>query len=48
MRTRNIKDSLIDFGAEILGSLIAAFAFYNFAVQAEFPMTGFSCIALIF
>lgn len=48
MRTRSIKDSLIDFGAEVLGSLIAAFALYNFAVQAEFPMTGFSGIALIF
>ena len=48
MRTRSIKDSLIDLGAEIFGSLIAAFALYNFAVQAEFPMTGFSGIALIF
>lgn len=32
---------------EILGSILIAAAIYNFAVQAEFPMTGFSGISLI-
>lgn len=32
---------------EILGSILIAAAIYNFAVQAEFPMTGFSGISII-
>lgn len=32
---------------EIAGSFLIAIALYNFAVKAEFPMTGFSGIALI-
>lgn len=32
---------------EILGSILVAAGIYNFAVQAGFPMTGFSGIALI-
>jgi uncharacterized membrane-anchored protein YitT (DUF2179 family) len=32
---------------EILGSIFIAAAIYNFAVQAEFPMTGFSGISII-
>ena len=32
---------------EILGSMLVAAAIYNFAVQAEFPMTGFSGISII-
>lgn len=32
---------------EIVGSILIAAAIYNFAVQAKFPMTGFSGIAII-
>lgn len=32
---------------EILGSIFIAAGIYNFAVQAEFPMTGFSGISII-
>ncbi|MDO4489200.1 MAG: YitT family protein [Eubacteriales bacterium] len=32
---------------EILGSIFVAIGIYNFAVQAKFPMTGFSGIAII-
>ncbi len=32
---------------EIVGSILIASAIYNFAVQAEFPMTGFSGISII-
>lgn len=39
---------LADMGVEILGSFLAGIALYNFAVPAEFPMTGFSGLALIF
>lgn len=32
---------------EVLGSFLVAIGIYNFAVNAEFPMTGFSGIAII-
>ena len=32
---------------ELLGSIFIAIGIYNFAVQAEFPMTGFSGISII-
>lgn len=32
---------------EFVGSILIAIGIYNFAVQAEFPMTGFSGIAII-
>lgn len=32
---------------ELMGSILIAIGIYNFAVQARFPMTGFSGIALI-
>ena len=38
-----IKDTLF----EIIGSVLIAAAVYNFAVPAEFPMSGFSGLALI-
>lgn len=38
---------IIDILVEILGSFLVAIALYNFAVNAKFPMTGFSGIALI-
>lgn len=36
-----------DVAYEILGSFLIAIALYNFAVKAEFPMSGFSGLALI-
>ena len=42
------KDVIIDIICEVIGSILIAFATYNFAVYAQFPMTGFSGIALIF
>ena len=38
-----ITDTLV----EILGSILTGVAIYNFALAAEFPMTGFSGLALI-
>ena len=32
---------------ELVGSIMIAAAIYNFAVQAEFPLTGFSGISII-
>lgn len=42
------KDAFIDIFWEFLGSFIVAVAVYNFALNSEFPMTGFSGIAMIF
>lgn len=36
-----------DIAYEMIGSFMIAIALYNFAVNAEFPMTGFSGLALI-
>ena len=38
-----VTDTLV----EILGSILTGVAIYNFALAAEFPMTGFSGLALI-
>lgn len=40
----NLKTTVIEF----IGSFLIAIGIYNFAVNAEFPLTGFSGIALIF
>ena len=42
------RELLLDIFWEVLGSILIATAIYNFAVYAQFPMTGFSGIALIF
>ena len=42
-----IKTMAKQLGWEILGSIFIAAGIYNFAVQAEFPMTGFSGISII-
>lgn len=47
MRSWNWGRILQDILFEIIGSFLIAIALYNFAVMAEFPMTGFSGIALI-
>lgn len=36
-----------DMAVEVLGSVLTGIAVYNFALPAEFPMTGFSGLALI-
>lgn len=44
----NYKKILKEVLFEISGSLLAAFGIYSFALQAAFPMTGFSGIAALF
>lgn len=48
---RTDKETTKAFGIqlfwELIGSLLIATAIYNFAVQAAFPMTGFSGIAIV-
>ena len=41
------KRRMADIGFEVAGSLLIAFGIYNFAVEAQFPMTGFSGISII-
>lgn len=41
------KEVSIDILTEIVGSFLVALALYNFALMAEFPMTGFSGISMI-
>ena len=43
----NMKKLSIQLFWECLGSIFVAIGIYNFAVQAKFPMTGFSGVALI-
>lgn len=47
LKSLNWKRISKDIAYEILGSFLIAIALYNFAVKAEFPMTGFSGLALI-
>lgn len=46
-RKDKIKAELVIIGWEIIGSLLIAIGIYNFAVNAKFPMTGFSGISII-
>lgn len=46
-RFQNIKNTFIRILWEVIGSAFMAVAICNFAVQAEFPMTGFSGISII-
>lgn len=41
------KEVGIDILTELVGSFLVALALYNFALEAEFPMTGFSGISMI-
>lgn len=43
----NVKKLAMDLCWEFIGSIFVAIGIYNFAVQAQFPITGFSGIALI-
>lgn len=47
MIKEKIKKITKQFFWEIIGSIFIAAGIYNFAVQAEFPMTGFSGISII-
>lgn len=42
-----IQNFILRLFWEVVGSIFIAAAIYNFAVQAEFPMTGFSGISII-
>lgn len=41
------KEEAVTLLMELVGSFMVSIALYNFAAQAEFPMTGFSGLALI-
>ncbi len=47
MKNEKIREIATDIFVEILGSLLIALALYNFALEAKFPMTGFSGISMI-
>ena len=42
-----INELLVQMMWELVGSIFVAIGIYNFAVQAKFPMTGFSGISII-
>ena len=43
----NYKKQIKQIQTEIAGSMFVAAAIYNFALNADFPMTGFSGISII-
>lgn len=47
MKKKNVIKFFKQFAIEIVGSAFAAAGIYNFAVKANFPISGFSGIALI-
>ena len=47
MNKSKVKTVLKEISIELIGSVLIAVGLYNFAVASEFPMTGFSGIALI-
>ncbi len=47
MRNERLKNNIKQLAWEVVGSVCIAVGIYNFAVQAEFPMTGFSGISII-
>ena len=44
---KNVKKIVLDIFFEMVGSMLIALGLYNFALAAEFPMSGFSGLALI-
>ena len=44
---QKVKQFVTQFAWEFIGSVFIAAGIYNFAVQAKFPMTGFSGISVI-
>ena len=47
MKKLTSKRWVTDVAVELIGSFLVAIGLYNFALFAEFPMTGFSGIAMI-
>ena len=47
MRNERLKNNVKQLAWEVVGSVCIAVGIYNFAGQAEFPMTGFSGISII-
>jgi len=47
MNQNKVKETGIDILVDIVGGILMAVGIYNFAVAAEFPLTGFSGLALI-
>ena len=42
MQNEKWKKIAVDILAEVLGSMLIALGLYNFALEAKFPMSGFS------
>ena len=47
MKKINWREFWIDLGVDIVGSILIAIGVYNFAMNADFPVAGFSGIAII-
>lgn len=47
MEQKRIKDIGLDILVDIVGGILMAVGIYNFAVAAEFPLTGFSGLGVI-
>lgn len=47
MENTKVKDWLLDIGADLIGGILIALGIYNFALYANFPVAGFSGIAII-
>ena len=47
MENAKVKDWVLDIGADLLGGMLIALGIYNFALHANFPVAGFSGIAII-
>lgn len=47
MENTKVKDWVLDIGADLIGGILIALGIYNFALYANFPVAGFSGIAII-
>lgn len=47
MGNAKVKDWVLDIGADLIGGMLIAVGIYNFALNANFPVAGFSGIAII-
>lgn len=47
MENTKVKDWILDIGADLIGGMLIALGIYNFALHANFPVAGFSGIAII-
>ncbi len=47
MDNAKVKDWVLDIGADLIGGMLIAVGIYNFALHANFPVAGFSGIAII-